>query len=139
MNGDMINSRQEVIETGKKVVEDLHSLQEKLSIAEKRRVFRKYSSENIMFRYRKKKFDEIVQLTRAAKVDLVHFQKGLKTISIPLALRMEVGSFILFVEFFFDGNIEQHYIMEDISVIKEQISDAIINVPLRASFLASAE
>lgn len=42
VNGDMINSsRQEVIEAGKKSVEDLHSLQDKLSIAEKRRVFRK--------------------------------------------------------------------------------------------------
>ena len=124
----MINNRQEVIEAGKKSVEDLHSLQEKLSIAEKRSVFRKYSSENIIFRYRKKKFDEIVQLTKAVKVDLVHFQKGLKTISIPLDLRMEVSSFILFVKFFFDGNIEQNYIMEDISVIKEQISDAVFYV-----------
>jgi len=124
----MINNRQEVIEAGKKSVEDLHSLQEKLSIAEKRSVFRKYSSENIIFRYRKKKFDEIVQLTKAVKVDLVHFQKGLKTISIPLDLRMEVSNFILFVKFFFDGNIEQNYIMEDISVIKEQISDAVFYV-----------
>lgn len=64
----------------------------------------------------------------AAKSDLKRFQRELKDVNIPLDLRMEVGSFLSFADFFFDGFVADYLVQSKISEAKEQVSDAIIRV-----------
>ena len=64
----------------------------------------------------------------AAKTDLKRFQRELKNVNIPLDLRMEVGSFLSFADFFFDGFVADYLVQSKISEAKEQVSDAIIRV-----------
>ena len=64
----------------------------------------------------------------AAKTDLKRFQRDLKDVNIPLDLRMEVGSFLSFADFFFDGFVADYLVQSKISEAKEQVSDAIIRV-----------
>ena len=64
----------------------------------------------------------------AAKTDLKRFQRELKDVNIPLDLRMEVGSFLSFADFFFDGFVADYLVQSKISEAKEQVSDAIIRV-----------
>ena len=63
-----------------------------------------------------------------AKSDLKRFQRELKDVNIPLDLRMEVGSFLSFADFFFDGFVADYLVQSKISEAKEQVSDAIIRV-----------
>ena len=52
----------------------------------------------------------------------------MKDVNIPLDLRMEVGSFLSFADFFFDGFVADYLVQSKISEAKEQVSDAIIRV-----------
>ena len=63
-----------------------------------------------------------------AKTDLKRLQRELKDVNIPLDLRMEVGSFLSFADFFFDGFVADYLVQSKISEAKEQVSDAIIRV-----------
>ena len=72
--------------------------------------------------------DDAQQLMEAAKSDLKRFQRELKDVNIPLDLRMEVGSFLSFADFFFDGFVADYLVQSKISEAKEQVSDAIIRV-----------
>ena len=53
-----------------------------------------------------------------AKSDLLLFQKELKDVNIPLDLRIEIGSFLLFVDFFVDGFVEDYLVQSKISDAK---------------------
>lgn len=56
------------------------------------------------------------------------FQKELKDVNVPLDLRIEVGSFLSFADFFFDGFVADYLVQSKISEAKSQISDAIFRV-----------
>ena len=77
---------------------------------------------------KRSKMDDAQQLMEAAKSDLKRFQRELKDVNIPLDLRMEVGSFLSFADFFFDGFVADYLVQSKISEAKEQVSDAIIRV-----------
>lgn len=53
-----------------------------------------------------------------AKSDLLLFQKELKDVNIPLDLRIEIGSFLFFVDFFVDGFVEDYLVQSKISDAK---------------------
>lgn len=74
------------------------------------------------------KMEEAQRFMESAKTDLKRFQKELKDVNIPLDLRMEVGSFLSFADFFFDGFLADYLVQSKISDAKEQVSDAIYRV-----------
>ena len=72
--------------------------------------------------------DDSQNLMETAKADLMIFQKELKDINIPLNLRVEVGSFLSFADFFFDGFVADYLVQSKITDEKSQVSDAIYRV-----------
>ena len=77
---------------------------------------------------KRSKMDDARELMETAKSDLKRFQKELKDVNIPLDMRMEVGSFLSFADFFFDGFVADYLVQSKISDAKEQVSDAIIRI-----------
>ena len=77
---------------------------------------------------KRSKMDDASGLMEAAKTDLKRFQKELSDVNIPMDLRMEVGSFLSFADFFFDGFVADYLVQSKISDAKAQVSDAIIRV-----------
>ena len=63
-----------------------------------------------------------------AKEDLLIFEDKLKNIQVPADLRMEIGSFLSFADFFFDGPIADYLIQTEIQKTLEDIDDAITHV-----------
>lgn len=51
---------------------------------------------------KRSKMNDAQYLMEAAKSDLKRFQKELVDVNVPLDLKMEVGSFLSFADFFFD-------------------------------------
>lgn len=63
-----------------------------------------------------------------AKKDLEAFEKELKDIHVTADLRMEIGSFLSFADFFFDGPIADYMVQSRIQDTLEDIDDAIRHV-----------
>ena len=63
-----------------------------------------------------------------AKEDFLIFEDKLKSIQVPADLRMEIGSFLSFADFFFDGPIADYLVQSRIQKTLEDIDDAITHV-----------
>lgn len=65
----------------------------------------------------------------AAKRDLKVFQRELKDVTvIPGDMKIEVGSFLLFADFFFDGLVADYLVQSRIGEARSQVSDTIERV-----------
>ena len=60
-----------------------------------------------------------------AKYHLKAFQKELSDIHLSLDLRIEVGGFLSFADFFFDGLIANYMVQSKIEDARRQVADAI--------------
>ena len=60
-----------------------------------------------------------------AKKDLESFQKELKDVPVSLDLRMEIGSFLSFADFFFDDPVSDYLIYSRIQNTREDVEDGI--------------
>ena len=63
-----------------------------------------------------------------AKKDLEAFEKELKDIHVTADLRMEIGSFLSFADFFFDGPVADYMVQSRVRNTREDIDDAIFHV-----------
>ena len=71
------------------------------------------------------KMDEASRCMENAKYNLKKFQKELSDINLSLDLRMEVGGFLSFADFFFDGLVADYLVQSKIEDARRQVSDAI--------------
>ena len=116
------------MDAGERALTSLRNAQEKLNSAGNWGLFDMFGGGLFSTIMKRSKMDDAQQLMEAAKSDLKRFQRELKDVNIPLDLRMEVGSFLSFADFFFDGFVADYLVQSKISEAKEQVSDAIIRV-----------
>lgn len=118
----------EAMDAGERALSSLRSAQEKLNSAGNWGLFDMFGGGLFSTMIKRSKMDDAQTLMEAAKTDLKRFQKELKDVNIPLDLRVEVGSFLSFADFFFDGFVADYLVQSKISDAKEQVSDAIFRV-----------
>ena len=124
----MKREMKEAMDAGERALTSLRNAQEKLNSAGNWGLFDMFGGGLFSTIMKRSKMDDAQQLMEAAKSDLKRFQRELKDVNIPLDLRMEVGSFLSFADFFFDGFVADYLVQSKISEAKEQVSDAIIRV-----------
>ena len=127
-NEIMRREMKEAMDAGERALSSLRNAQEKLNSAGNWGLFDMLGGGLFSTIMKRSKMDDAQQLMEAAKTDLKRFQRELKDVNIPLDLRMEVGSFLSFADFFFDGFVADYLVQSKISEAKEQVSDAIIRV-----------
>ena len=127
-NEIMRREMKEALDAGERALSSLRKAQEKLNSAGNWGLFDMFGGGLFSTIMKRSKMDDAQQLMEAAKTDLKRFQRELKDVNIPLDLRMEVGSFLSFADFFFDGFVVDYLVQSKISEAKEQVSDAIIRV-----------
>lgn len=127
-NEIMRREMKEAMDAGERALSSLRNAQEKLNSAGNWGLFDMFGGGLFSTIMKRSKMDDAQQLMEAAKSDLKRFQRELKDVNIPLDLRMEVGSFLSFADFFFDGFVADYLVQSKISEAKEQVSDAIIRV-----------
>ena len=127
-NEIMRREMKEALDAGERALSSLRKAQEKLNSAGNWGLFDMFGGGLFSTIMKRSKMDDAQQLMEAAKTDLKRFQRELKDVNIPLDLRMEVGSFLSFADFFFDGFVADYLVQSKISEAKEQVSDAIIRV-----------
>lgn len=129
MNNEIMRREmKEAIDAGERALSSLRMAQEKLNSAGNWGLFDMFGGGLFSTMIKRSKMDDASELMEAAKFDLKRFQKELKDVNIPLNLRMEVGSFLSFADFFFDGFVADCLVQSKISDAKEQVSDAIFRV-----------
>lgn len=127
-NEIMRREMKEALDAGERALSSFRNAQEKLNSAGNWGLFDMFGGGLFSTIMKRSKMDDAQQLMEAAKPDLKRFQRELKDVNIPLDLRMEVGSFLSFADFFFDGFVADYLVQSKISEAKEQVSDAIIRV-----------
>lgn len=127
-NEIMRREMKEALDAGERALSSLRNAQEKLNSAGNWGLLDMFGGGLFSTIMKRSKMDDAQQLMEAAKSDLKRFQRELKDVNIPLDLRMEVGSFLSFADFFFDGFVADYLVQSKISEAKEQVSDAIIRV-----------
>ena len=127
-NEIMRREMKEAMDAGERALTSLRNAQEKLNSAGNWGLFDMFGGGLFSTIMKRSKMDVAQLLMEAAKSDLKRFQRELKDVNIPLDLRMEVGSFLSFADFFFDGFVADYLVQSKISEAKEQVSDAIIRV-----------
>lgn len=63
-----------------------------------------------------------------AQSDLQAFQRELKDVQVPTELRIEIGGFLSFADFFLDGFVTDYMVQTKIADARTQVADAILRV-----------
>lgn len=127
-NEMMRREMMEAIEAGERALSTLKLAQEKLKSAGNWGLFDMLGGGFFSTMIKRSKMDEAKSYMEAAKADLRLFQSELSDVSLPLDLKMEVGSFLSFADWFFDGFVADFLVQSKISDAKAQVSDAIFRV-----------
>lgn len=119
---------QEAIIAGEKALESLILAREKLNSAKSWGLFDLFGGGLLSSAIKHSKMDEAASYIEDAKQAMQIFQRELQDVNVPLDVKMEVGGFLAFADFFFDGVIVDYIVQSKISDAKEQIEDAIFRV-----------
>ena len=118
----------EAIRAGDKALIGLRLAQEKLSSAKNWGILDILGGGLITNMVKHSKINDASSYLREAKDSLRVFQRELKDIPDFTALEIDIGSFLSFADFFFDGFIADYMVQTKISDAKDKINEAIIRV-----------
>ena len=126
MSNDMMRKEMaEAIWAGERALTSLKTAQNQLNGARNWGLFDMFGGGMLSSMIKHSKINDASRCVENAKRDLQVFQRELKDVNIPLDLRMEVGSFLSFADFFFDGFVADYLVQSKISEAREQVDDAI--------------
>ncbi len=74
------------------------------------------------------KMNNAVNCINQAKWDLEQFQKELRDVYIDTDLQSEIGNFLMFADFFFDGIVADYLVQAKINEARSQVDSMIIRV-----------
>ena len=127
-NEVMRNEMREAILAGERALSSLRSAQEKLNSAGNWGLLDMFGGGMFSTLIKHSKMNDAKYLMEAAQRDLKHFQRELSDVNVCLDLKMDVGNFLSFADFFFDGFLADYLVQSKISESKEQISVLIYRV-----------
>ncbi|EET62910.1 hypothetical protein BRYFOR_05261 [Marvinbryantia formatexigens DSM 14469] len=119
---------QEAVRAGEKALQSLYRAQEKLNSARNWGIFDLLGGGFFTDMMKHSRMNDAKVLMEDARADLLIFQRELRDVHVPTELRMEVGSFLTFADFFFDGLVADYLVQSKIAEAREQVNDAILQV-----------
>ena len=129
MSNDIMRKEMiEAINSGRQALEKLKTAQEKLTSAGNWGLLDMLGGGFLSTMIKRSKIDEANRLMEEARVGLWRFQKELKDVNLPLDLKLEVGSFLSFADYFFDGVVADFMVQSKINDAKQQVGEAIYRV-----------
>ena len=120
MSNDMMRKEMaEAIWAGERALTSLKTAQNQLNGARNWGLFDMFGGGMLSSMIKHSKINDASRYMENAKRDLQVFQRELRDVNIPLDLRMEVGSFLSFADFFFDGFVADYLVQSKISEARE--------------------
>lgn len=124
-NEIMRREMKEAIEAGERALSSLRMAQNQLNGARNWGIFDMFGGGLFSSMIKNSKMNDASRCMEDAKKNLQIFQRELKDVNVPMNLRMEVGSFLSFADFFFDGFVADYLVQSKIAEAREQVEDAI--------------
>ena len=124
-NEMMRREMNEAIQAGERALGSLKTAQSQLKSAGNWGLFDMFGGGLFSSMIKHSKMNDASGYMEEAKRDLLVFQRELKDVNVPMDLRMEVGSFLSFADFFFDGFVADYLVQSKITEAREQVEDAI--------------
>lgn len=125
---DIVNDRKEMdeaIAAGEQALNSLYAAQEKLDSAKGWSWVDLLGGGFLTGMIKHSRMEDASRCMEDAKYHLKVFQKELSDIHLSLDLRMEVGGFLSFADFFFDGVVADYLVQSKIEDARRQVADAI--------------
>jgi len=125
MNEMMRRETQEALEAGERALDSLYAAREKLGSARNWGIYDMLGGGFFSTMIKRSKMEDAAALMEQAKQELRIFGRELQDIQVPLDLGMEIGSFLSFADFFFDGLVADYLVQSKIADARGQVEDAI--------------
>ncbi len=113
---------------GKEALADLYQASEKLSSAGNWGLWDMFGGGFVSTMVKHSKMDDASELMESAKKKLQRFQRELRDVQVPAEFSMEIGGFLTFADYFFDGFVSDWMVQSKIGKAKEEVEDAIRRV-----------
>lgn len=131
-DGSMENRRDKEIrearEAGERALQSLYAAREKLASARRWGIWDLIGGGLFANVVKHTELDHAAGYLETAKQDLALFQRELKDVDVPMDIRIDIGSFLAFADFFLDGLVADYLVQSRIADAREQVEDAIQNV-----------
>ena len=118
-NEMMKREMQEAVQAGERALQSLYAARDKLGSARNWGIFDMLGGGFISDFVKHSKMNDAAALMEQAKSDIQRFQRELRDV------RMEIGSFLSFADFFLDGLVADYMVQSKIADAREQVDDAI--------------
>lgn len=118
----------EAIMAGERALASLRLAKEKLDSARNWGIFDLLGGGFITDMIKHSKLNDASSYVENAKRDLLVFQRELRDVQVMRDIRIEVGGFLSFADFFFDGLVADYLVQSKISEARQQVNDAIYRV-----------
>lgn len=118
----------EAVTAGERALRSLYAAQEKLNSAGNWGILDLFGGGFLTGMIKHSKIGDASVHIETARNDLQIFQRELKDVDVPMNIRMEIGGFLSFADFFFDGFIADYLVQSKIADARNQVDDAIQRV-----------
>ena len=118
----------EAIQAGENALSCLYAAERSLNSAKSWGIFDMFGGGMLSTMIKRSRMSDAKNSIEQAKLSLYRFRKELQDVNVSLNLNMDIGGFLSFADFFFDGFIFDYMVQSKINNAKEQVSDAIVNV-----------
>lgn len=125
---DFEKEKQEALQAGERALTSLRSAREELRSAGNWGLLDLFGGGMISGLVKHGKMDNAKRYMEQAKFDLQNFSRELQDVNMAHSLNLNVGDFLTFADFFFDGVLTDWLVQNRINQTKKQVEDAIRHV-----------
>lgn len=118
----------EAIAAGERALSSLYVAQDKLNSARGWGIIDMLGGGFIADLIKHSKMEEASKSMEEAKYSLQRFRKELSDVNGNFNLQLNIGGFLSFADFFFDGFVADYLVQSKISDARRQVEDAIVKV-----------
>lgn len=129
MENNMMNKEvREAIAAGERALQSLYEAQRNLQSARNWGIFDMFGGGFLADVMKHSKMGNASSCMENAKYNLQVFQRELKDVYISLNMKIDVGGFLSFADFFFDGIVADYLVQSRIGEARRQVDSAIVQV-----------
>lgn len=129
MSNEMMRKEiREAVEAGENALDSLREAQNSLNSARSWGIFDMLGGGFITDMVKHSRIRDASFYMEQAQRDLQSFQRELKDVQVPMGMRVEIGSFLSFADFFLDGIVADYLVQTKIADARAQVADAILRV-----------
>ena len=124
MKNELMEIREAIV-AGERALDSLYAARDQLKSARGWGFLYMFGGVFLTDMIKHSKMNQAQKCMENAKYHLQIFQRELNDVHFSMNLRMEVGGFLSFADFFFDGFVADYLVQSKIASAREQVDDAI--------------